>query len=408
MLPRTPLFSALFGLTLVATAPVALRAGEPEPDPASERDFTVFLGLDLRFEHEQARYPVLWADRRGVQLLKDGERVRVSRAVAHLNSRIVPRVGRECLQIENAHGQRVHSYENDPTRAALSQHVALMGIQADMQEHAEIEARAAANRLRSLEAASASGVPVPEGEFEQAQLQLSEATRTLENAYANPAFSSPPGGEGFAAELDEGTGGTFDAFALKFEISTPTKVSDAHGVLRLFVRDPATSQVLAPHIKFFRLPDLGPEPRRITVTQTGLPPGFTVESYSVHVFVGDQELPTTLSQNQIAVSAGEAHQFLILQHMQNHRADSVPVSIIPELVPPRLRRLVRADQRTVSIDFTVGPDGCVKKLAPTPGIPTELGPELEAMLRRVRFLPALQRGRAVEGLGTFALGELLR
>jgi hypothetical protein len=141
--------------------------------------------------------------------------------------------------------------------------------------------------------------------------------------------------------------------------------------------------------------------------QGGLPPGFAVESALMHIYANGQEYPTNLSRNRVEVTEDEAHEFLILQHIQNHRQDSLPAQLIPELVPSRLPGLIAREQRDALIEVTINRHGRVADLAPGPGATPDLVLQLGAELRRVRFLPALVHGAAMDGMETLALSELV-
>jgi hypothetical protein len=182
-------------------------------------------------------------------------------------------------------------------------------------------------------------------------------------------------------------------------------MSDVVGVLRLFVRDPAKPSVVAPVHRFFRLREIGPEPRKVTIAQDRLPRGFALDEYSVHLFLGGGELPTTVSKNRLDVTRAEAHQFLILQHLQRHGRKDVPVALIPALLAPELEELIPVDRANALIDVVVDAEGRVVALGPTPPAHDPLPADLAAALRQVCFLPALQKGAPVEGRGTFALSE---
>lgn len=399
--------SSVFVLTVciagAALSPVPAHAADPAVDPTAT-GYVVYLGLTLSLENQREDYPVVWAESDHVELRKDGQNVRVARDGAAVKSGVVPRIGRAGLTIANLRGQRVYSYTNHPDRAALGEQLALMSAQADVQQAAEMRRYAAAEQLNRL--GGPTGNPgAGDPTRQKAQVELQEATRNLENVYASPEYGGVLDGTYPVNTDDNGAGGTFDAFELTFEISAPDTRTDTYAVLRLFIRDPGKPELNTPVLHFFRLPRLGPQPRRVTVMRDRLPRGYAVESFSVHVFADGEELPTSVSRNRMEVNAAEAQQFLILQHQQAHGKGSAPIAIIPVLLPSELRHLIPADQAAATIDVEVDREGHVTKLTLSRGVAGTLSPELSAALQRVRFLPALLNGKAVAGVGTFALAE---
>lgn len=390
---------AVAGMILPSTAPAA--TANPAA-PSEAREFVVFFGLDVSVDAAGARLPVIAASEQEVTVLRDGRPARVSLQNARLHSAVEPKLGRERVTIEGLHGERVYSPQNDPARDAIHQQMAMDAIQAQSMDAAMFQARTTAANAQALaQAASDPATGVSPSDVAEANAAASQAATRLHNIQSMPAHRSALSGTA-------NDPGLYDAFEVTFRLATERPLPDCHGVLRLLVRDPANPRDPVPVVRFFSLRDPGARARKVTILQTGLPPGFGVDSYSVHIYSAGREVPTTLSSNQVEVTADEAHQFLILRHLQQHAHGQVPVQVIPDFLPAQLSELVPPGQGEQTVDFTIDRNGRVIRVAPTPGSSVTLTLALEAALRNVRFLPAVQNGQPVEGLGTFALVELLR
>lgn len=198
----------------------------------------------------------------------------------------------------------------------------------------------------------------------------------------------------------------FDGFEIACRLSSPIELENAYAVLRLVVRTPQTPGQPMAAVKFFPLRRITPKPQKFVFTQYGLPLGFTIDSYELHVYMNGAELATSLSSNRVEVTASEAHQVLVLRHLADNRSASLPIQTVPELLSPELRRVIPPEQlgRTVNLDVDAG--GRVTAVRLTPAETPENDPAIEAALRDVLFLPALLNGEAVASTGSFALSEL--
>jgi hypothetical protein len=93
--------------------------------------------------------------------------------------------------------------------------------------------------------------------------------------------------------------------------------------------------------------------------------------------------------------------------MAENKTTTTPPRIIVELVPPAFAMNVEVGQRLISVDFEIDADGLVADLIPGPTAP-ELSPDIEELLRSIRFYPALASGTPIKSRGTFALSEFIR
>ncbi len=161
-------------------------------------------------------------------------------------------------------------------------------------------------------------------------------------------------------------------------------------------------------LKFFALPKAGLAARKVSVLQSGLQPGFTVDAYDIHIYADGREMPTNLSPNRMDLSVDEAHKFLVLRHAQLNRTASIPAEIIPDLIPPEVRTWLAAIHTDATVDLEIDRDGRMTKVDAIRANADLSVAEVENKLREVRFFPALLKGSPADSKGTFALSEFSR
>jgi len=402
-LPRPALPSAAIA-ALVAAFPAALIAAAPPPTSAapSTGEFVVFMGLDVSVADRGSDAPIVAVSESTLAITRNGQEVKMPIRDAQFRTRFAPRLSPLQLTIEKLAGEALHDPRTDPGREALQQQLTMDSIQAHSQEIATMQANQAAQNAANTERISQQpNSPVTQADVQRANAAAAEAATRMDAAYATPIFASALPGSGGA------TDDTVDAFEVTFRLSSPVEIPGAYGLLRLQVRSPTAPQQPFAVLKFFSLRNTGPDPRRYSIMQTGLPPGFKVDSYSVHIFSDGREVPSNLSANRLAVNLDEAHQFVILRHIQVNPAGTLPAQALPELVPAGVRERLSGARRDITVDLSIDRDGrvsAVKSINGPSGLPDDV---LTAQLREIRFLPALVQGSASASEGTFAIGELL-
>lgn len=206
-----------------------------------------------------------------------------------------------------------------------------------------------------------------------------------------------------------GDNGVFDGYEVDFRVSANERLPEGYGVLKISLQDPSRTELGVQHTyQVFRLPEMDSKPRKVIVRRFGLPMGFSVDSYEIHLYSDGMELATNESKNRVEVTADEALQFLILRHMQNNKGANQPPQVAAELRPAWPNAELVAAWENILVTLEITPEGTVDETEVAGTISNALSNELASIVRDVRFLPALVSGQPVAGRGTFSLGELFR
>lgn len=376
---------------------VAIARAQSHPD-----EFVIFLGLDIGTEVNGALAPVLAASDATVDVQIEGQRRSFSLRDIRLKTATEPRISRARATLDEMTGDRVYSLNSDPAHDAIAQQMVMETAQEHAQEVRQI--RSNALNLRATEIERASGDPlsgISQSDVAAAKLDAVNAASSLDASFTTPAFrSSLPGA------IDDN--GLFDGFEVRARIWTAEEHASAFGVLRLIIRDPQHPEQPVQKLKFFSLRSLGPTPRKVLVRQMGLPEGFGMDSYSLHIYADGREIPTNVSRNRLEVGVDDAHRFLILRHLQTNRGATIPVQVLPELRPAELSAILSEANRTTAVDLKIDQDGHVTNaVAATGGVSPVPQSVLDALMQ-LRMLPALLNGQPAASSGIFILEDLLR
>lgn len=383
-------------------------------DSAAPKDYAVFLGTDIfaDADNKGKPLPVVGGSEGEVVVLNDNGTSVLRRSDVVFSAALEPKVSRGDVTIESIDGYPIHSPLTDPKAATHEQMISMANYDANRQEAAEGAARQAEASAQGLQKGAAS---MPDGEG------LVGAMRDAAMAGAALAGQQTAGVVNMAADIaanplsgdflpgENGENGMFDGFKVVFRISAQEPHSNAYGVLQMSLRNPISPELGAQHaFQVFRLPALGPNPRKVVIRRFGLPLGFTVDSYQVFVYVDGVELATSLSKNRVEVTESEALQFLILQHTQRNKSASREAQVADELRPEWPRGELASDWENIVVTLHITPEGTVEDSKVSGAINSPLTEGLHAALLKIRFLPALAVGEPVPSTASFALGELFR
>jgi len=191
----------------------------------------------------------------------------------------------------------------------------------------------------------------------------------------------------------------YDALRLTFRISAAQPVPNPYAIVILHIRADANEpNTVLQWIYADKLPALGPTPQKMEIYRDGLPPGYEILDTQVHVYQAGVELDTTAGRKRTALTADEAFQFSIADYVQHHREDTIDARPDPQFIPRDLHRNFPARDANRTYYVKVAKNGlplgafvdeaCTEKV-------TE--PDVSSAVMRLRFSPALNTGKPVEG-----------
>lgn len=403
---HTPSFTRgfLFGMVLAAGFLPLLAAAQSTADNPTERNFVVYVGLDVAVQSGMEKATVVDSSEKSLTVLREGRREQVAFRDAQFQLKMEPKLSRRQMTIDGLKGEAVYDPRTDPSRNALHEQMLMDSIQAHREQLATGAEYAALEIQRQTEYLAKQDNPsVTQADVQRAQMMAQNASMARHDAQAVPVYS-PAARDVVGADDNH----AFDSYEVTFRLSAPERRKELLGLLRMQVRAPEAPAVSTAVLKFFTVRNVGPEPRKVTVTQNGLPPGFAVDSYTIHLYEDGQEFPTNISENRMELNAAEAHQFLVLRHAHANQTASLPVTLISELVPADISERLSAIGPETRVELAIDQHGKVTEVRSAYPQDDPQQTVLAAALRDVPFLPALQNGSAVASTGTFTVAEFMR
>ncbi len=147
---------------------------------------------------------------------------------------------------------------------------------------------------------------------------------------------------------------------------------------------------------------------KVDILRARFPVGCEIENMVVHVFNEGSECGTNLSENRIALSEESAFQYLTFQYLSAHQSDTTKPSVaIADLSPYDITCLTQMSKKRpcyAKVDAQGRVTGVYDDAACTKP-PKETA--LPTIVAKIRFFPALNAGKPVDGIAGVHPGELV-
>jgi len=414
-IPPVPRAGLLLALCLISYPPAAGTAATIPPTPAAtgaadspRKTHVLFIGEDLAVEKGQAYQPVVDVDANAVVISPGGkpENLPLGR---NTKLQIITslKMASTSVEVSDLKTERAYTSGADPFQQ-LSQIVSLASQQYAEADVARSQAMTANAGMMgaSIFAAAAASNPDIAGEaaatLGQAQQAAATASAAVTEAYQNPSQSYDIGAEA----NKQGGGHSYDAIRFSFQVTSEKDLAKPYYVVIALLREPGQGGQLRRwvHVESLR-PMTAGVPRKVTVYQGGLPPGYSLENFEVHLYDRGGELATNLSRKRVLLTDDEALDFEVIEYIGANTGRTLPA--VPATFTRDLRPSLTPAELGQTCYVRVARDGRVAMVFnDAAGQQPLRDPALASALQMLRFKPALHAGKPVESTARITLGKL--
>jgi hypothetical protein len=397
------------GLALAGLGLNAGLAADRAPPPDTAKPFMLYMGADIDLKQDAQFYRVRdVADRSFVIAPKD-QRV------------IVPVTGRDSvsfkiakslklsdkvIQVSDLKAERGYTPGADPFRK-FAQQAGNAAAASDEQNAAAVRMAEAATSLSMAQANAARnpGMPNTVGNASEQlnsyanQMQASGAAAASE--FNNIGAFSDKLGNDAAAEA-------YDAVEVTMYIASDKPLSHPYLIVIAQYREKGGKPgVVSNWLYATELDAITEVPRRIRIKQGGFPPGFELVKHEVHFYNQGQEVANTTADKAVTLTRDEAHEYIVIDHLASHKGATLPPTLALGAKSGDFRTRYGGEQLQRTIYVKVNKDGLPQGIFGNQACTEKIDdPFMESVVSYARFKPALQAGKAVDGVAGVRLGEL--
>ena len=391
---RRSVLSCLLLTGVVSALPVSAEPRSVSSRPAPERNYRLFVGIDVKVRQGAEMVNVADFEKQRLQL-DDPSASDVSLTkIEEVRFVHTTKLGRTPVTIGDVKTER--SVDNTADRMeTLRSQAGLLTYGQDRQDFALAEA-VAISQLDNFGNTS-------EGELGPGQLP--EPNRPPPTALADREVSTDQltNSTFYSDRLNEAMTGDPDTLEITAEVRSDYTVRDAYivGVARIRDQEGEVTDVLI----FQEVPLVDQNPRKIYAKRTGLPKDFELLELKLHLYDEGKELTTSASDKQFALTRDEALEYVTLERVSSHRGKTLPPEPVWSLAPDALLSTDRPDDVDFPMMVKVDERGQVIEMdAGNQIVPAHVSSIVEDLL----FYPALQSGSAVAGTAEINLRDYFR
>jgi hypothetical protein len=200
----------------------------------------------------------------------------------------------------------------------------------------------------------------------------------------------------------------YDAVQVSMKVSSEKPLSHPYMIVYAQYREPGDKPGLVSNwVYATELDAINEVPRRIYFKQGGFPPGFELVNYEVHFYNHGQEVANNLAEKSVALTRDEAHEYIVIDYLTTRKGATLAPTLALGAKSGDFRARYNGEQlqKTVYVKVTKDglPQGVFRNQACTDKVDD---PFMESVVSYARFKPALDKGKAVDGVAGIKLGDL--
>jgi hypothetical protein len=401
------LMSALSALA-TAVPPVAAAPAAP----AEPKTHTLFMGADILVEQDKVFYPVEDVVGGSFLIRVRGKEVKVPADWVKVSLKVDRslKVTGTAVKIENYKVERAYAPGSDPNQQFMEQLQASgsgpsVGESGARLVLAQTGGNLALGQQKPLQERSPqdNGTLAKEG----AARMISSAEANL-NAVTGAAHGTYNNSTGLVGSLqDQIIAELYDALYFHFTISADKLMRKPYLVLMAQYRAPDDKpDEVRNWLYATALEPLDATPQKVSVKKGGFPPGYILEKYQVHVYNAGEELATSEAEKAVPLTKTEAFTYLTLDYLSSHKKDTLPAMPVMGKLSKEERGRLDPTQLGQTYYVKVTKDGLPAGAFLDATCTHSVGETVSELIGGVRFYPALEKGRPVEGVAELRLTRI--
>jgi hypothetical protein len=402
---RPPGAAAAGGLLFVGLCMVlaSLSSGAPAGAEAEARTHTLFMGADFDVQSNKVFHRVQDVSGGSFVIKVNGEEVLVPMNQAPVEFRIQQslKLTENSATIGDLKGERAYSPANDPVKKFVRE-------QPGGATHLQSSQAAMGSTMaqRDLGIAKSSGSPA--NIVAQVQQQANSVSASYSSALSAEGSDFNNVGSYSAKLQEELAKKLFDAMDVTFEVASPQPLNSPYVVIVAQYRERDERPGIAHNWIYARtLEPIDSKPRKVRLLQGGLPPGFELLNFKLHLYDRGQELATNVADKRVPLTRDEAFLYLKIDYVSSHKEATLPPTAAMDKLPADLRSRLTSAQFAHTFFVKVSKDGLPGEVFLDEACAQKADDSyLLSVIRDIRFNPALDKGRAVDGVARLNFDSL--
>lgn len=400
---RPRCFAVLLAVSSIGAWPAG--GAEPAAPSSAGARYVLFMGSDLAVQQGRKFHTVEDVDGSEFVITVGGKKrfVRTRLQANHLKVERELKLAPISVRLDELQGGPGYTPANDPRHKFNARSGAASGATA-----ANNLANYNVTEISNTLAQAKSGAIVWQERIDQLEGELSrQQDQQAESGYQLGTDYGSVGTMANALELELAEG-NYDLVDVSFKVSSPVPLDDPYMVVLVEFQPrgakPGETSTLI-HAK--ALDPIGPDPKYIRIREGGMPVGFKYLRHEVHIYNRGKEVATSESSKRVELSADEARQYLLIEHLAANKDATLPPQPVVGSLPMTVRNRLSPDQLNRVCYAKVSKEGLLLGLYADESASLPLADEMLAeAFADALFKPAVAKGKPMDGLVRVRLAEL--
>jgi hypothetical protein len=145
----------------------------------------------------------------------------------------------------------------------------------------------------------------------------------------------------------------------------------------------------------------------VHLTENGFPFGYEVVDFQLHIYNKGEEVATNIASDRVELTREEAFEYVKMEYIGAHLKDTLPPAPVMARLPADLPARLAQGKYAEAIYVKVSKEGLANEAYADAACTRRIDdPYLDTVVRRVRFKPALNAGKPVDGVTALTLSKL--
>jgi hypothetical protein len=200
----------------------------------------------------------------------------------------------------------------------------------------------------------------------------------------------------------------YDAVDVNFEISSAKRLTSPYVVVVVQFRAPNAPKDTAQNWIYAKaIERLDAQACNVRIKQGGFPRGYVMDRFQVHVYDRGREVASTVAPKRVELTSSEAYDYLLIEHLAAHKAKDARASVALGNLPVDLRQKLPSGDYGRTYYAKVNQEGLAEGVFNDEKCTDALGEGYTAsVIRNMRFLPALEKGKPVKGVAMVKMNAI--
>jgi hypothetical protein len=199
-----------------------------------------------------------------------------------------------------------------------------------------------------------------------------------------------------------------DAMDVEFDIRASKPLHNPYVVTMTRFRAPGAKPGMVQNLVYAEaMHPIDEHLSHVHFVETGFPFNYELIDFQFHVYNRGEEIATNISADRVELTRDEAFQYIRMEYIGAHRGETLPPIPAMGRLPSDLRSQLSAGKYGTVFYVRVSKDGLADEAYADPACTRRINDAyLDSVVQRVRFKPALNSGKPIDGIATLNLAKL--